>query len=124
MPYGFLASIQAHKKKRGITDPQLVEQALNGLLANKQMRNRFRETFISALRHADSSFQAAAITKLLLRLSPFSRRQMGLIMKNSIAQNQVAGSAEATKSLKALMKRNQAKLDHNLLTRFREKLMM
>ena len=70
-PYGFMASIQGYKKKRGISDPALVEQALAGLSDKASLRNRFRETLIAALRHSGSYSQSIAISKLLSKLSPF-----------------------------------------------------
>jgi hypothetical protein len=121
-PYGFLARIQGYKKKRGTSDAELVEEALSGLLNKPPLRNRIRESLIAALRHSRSYPQSIMISRVLLKLSPFSGRQMSLIMKHAISQSQVRNSIEASKYLSRLVRRNQTKLDPELHAKFRKTL--
>lgn len=116
-PYGFLNGVQAHKRKPGHSLGEVVASALSGLSSHNQLRNRLRELLITSLRTSESYDQSIAVSKMLLTLSPFSKRQMNMIVKNSLSQGQVQGSTEAMKHIRQLIRRNHPRGDKSLLHR-------
>ncbi|MDP2885981.1 MAG: TIR domain-containing protein [Ignavibacteria bacterium] len=121
IPYGFLEKFQAHKRKPGKKETDLIEDVLAGLARRKPMGNRFLASVISALRASSSTDQSIALSKFLLRSLPFSTAQMNTILRNSLAQPQVLGSSKAVKLLRQLVRRNPKKAEKVLVNRFNKK---
>lgn len=119
MPYGFIGRFQA--VTGGRNDPQqLAIELLKGLTQRKGLRNRLRENVIPAFKKSRTYDEAGKIASILVMLSPFSRRQMDLLLKAANSNRQVYESGSAIECLGKILKSNFGHVSNQILARFEE----
>jgi hypothetical protein len=117
-PYGFLRNRHAYIVKKGKSLDAVLAELLSSLTHQKKVANKFRDSLILAVRTSSGFPKSIAIFNLLAKLTPFSRRQMKLLLKYSIAQDQVYRSTEASKLLNQIVRRNPRTTDKELVRQF------
>jgi hypothetical protein len=117
LPYGFLNDFQAIKGNS--LEPKAIARKLFvGLTKQASLRNRLRECLIPTLLKSKHYDDSGDIAELLLTLHPFSRRQVTLILKAAIANQQVHEARSAIEPIDKLIKRNRTRVESPLLNRF------
>jgi hypothetical protein len=119
LPYGFLDGFQAVKGKR-VYIQKLAFDLIAGLSKQKSLRNRLRETIIPSLKKSRHFDDSGYICELLFKLSPFSRRQMDLILRGAILNYQVYKARTAVEPIGKIIRANHGRTDSVFLKRFQE----
>jgi hypothetical protein len=121
-PYGFISQYQALKasNKRG-GEIEIARNIVLSLIERKELRNKLRDLLISLFTQAGSWIEAGKQSEFLLKLLPFSDRQMNNILQAAIANNQISGSIIATKNIGKIIRLNQPRVGSpDLLGKYRK----
>lgn len=115
MPHGFLARFQAIKGRRDSCE-SIALSLFQGLARQKHLRNCLRETIIGALDDINTYDDAGHAVSVLAMLSPFSKRQLRLILKAAILNGQIHEPRSTIKPLDQIITQNRSRVDKTLLT--------
>jgi hypothetical protein len=118
MPYGLLGRFQAVKGDRD-APYKLARRVFKGLTQQKPLRNRLRETLIQSLKRAPGYDEAGDVTALLAMLSPFSARQLDLLLKVATSNRQVHEARSSVAPLRKIIASNRTRIKPRLLARLR-----